>query len=46
MLVTGMYGPQVAAYIGQLHYVTLTCGVLGGGKHIAILFHIVPHFQR
>ena len=30
MLVNGMYGPQIAAYIGQLHCVTLTCGELGG----------------
>ena len=38
MLVTGMYGPQIAAYIGQLHYVTLTCGVLRR-RQTPTLFH-------
>ena len=49
MLVKSMDGPQIAAYIGQLHFVTLTCGGLRGfrrDKHIAILFHIVQHIQR
>ena len=34
MLVKSMYGPEAAAYIGQLHCVTMTCGELGGA-----LFH-------
>ena len=42
MLVKSMYGPEAAAYIAQLPYVTLTCGELGGFRRVkfcSTLFH-------